>query len=89
MTEGPALALYAAVLRLLMPLYLLRLWRRGAKEPLYRQALGERLGFYPGRTERGRVWIHAVSLGETHTANTLITTLHEREPRLRLLLTHS
>ncbi len=89
MTEGPALALYAAVLRLLMPLYLLRLWRRGAKEPLYRQALGERLGFYPGRTERGRVWIHAVSLGETRAASALIAALREREPGLRLLLTHS
>lgn len=89
MPEGLALALYAAALRLLTPLYLLRLWRRGAKEPLYRHALGERLGFYGGRTERGRLWIHAVSLGETRAASALITALREREPGLRLLLTHS
>jgi 3-deoxy-D-manno-octulosonic-acid transferase len=89
MPEGLALALYAATLRLLTPFYLLRLWRRGAKEPLYRHALGERLGFYPGRDEPGRLWIHAVSLGETRAASALITALREREPALRLLLTHS
>lgn len=90
MPEGLALALYAAALRLLTPLYLLRLWRRGAREPLYRHALPERLGFYAGaRPERGRVWIHAVSLGETRAASALIHALRERDPSLRILLTHS
>ncbi|MBW8843873.1 MAG: 3-deoxy-D-manno-octulosonic acid transferase [Burkholderiales bacterium] len=89
MPEGLALALYAAALRLLTPFYMLRLWRRGAREPLYRHALGQRLGFYSGRTERGRLWIHAVSLGETRAASALITALREREPKLRVLLTHS
>jgi len=89
MPEGLALALYATALRLLTPFYLLRLWRRGAKEALYRHALGERLGFYPGSAEPGRLWIHAVSLGETRAASALITALREREPGLRLLLTHS
>lgn len=85
-----ALWVYAALLRLLTPLYLLRLWRRGAKEPLYRQSLGERLGFY-GRasTQPGRLWIHAVSLGETRAASALIAALREREPGLRILLTQS
>ncbi|KQY82438.1 MULTISPECIES: 3-deoxy-D-manno-octulosonic acid transferase [Roseateles] len=85
----PARWLYATLLRLLTPLYLLRLWRRGAKEPLYRRALGERLGFYPGKGEPGRLWIHAVSLGETRAASALITALREREPVLKILLTHS
>jgi 3-deoxy-D-manno-octulosonic-acid transferase len=90
MPEGLALALYAALLRLLTPLYLLRLWRRGAREPLYRQALGERLGFYGGPpASPGRLWIHAVSLGETRAASALIAALREREPGLRLLLTQS
>ncbi|RZJ06922.1 MAG: 3-deoxy-D-manno-octulosonic acid transferase, partial [Rubrivivax sp.] len=85
-----ALWVYAALLRLLTPLYLLRLWRRGAKEPLYRHALGERLGLYgPAPAERGRVWIHAVSLGETRAASALVMALREREPGLRILLTHS
>lgn len=85
----PARWLYATALRLLTPLYLLRLWRRGAREPLYRQALGERLGVYRGRSEPGRLWIHAVSLGETRAAGALIHALREREPGLRLLLTHA
>ncbi|HEY9105996.1 MAG TPA: 3-deoxy-D-manno-octulosonic acid transferase [Roseateles sp.] len=89
MPEGLALALYAATLRLLTPFYLLRLWRRGAKEALYRHALGERLGFYKSKAEPGRLWIHAVSLGETRAASALIAALREREPGLRILLTHS
>ncbi len=37
----------------------------------------------------GRLWIHAVSLGETRAAAALITALREQSPSLRLLLTHS
>lgn len=89
MPEGVALALYAAVLRLLTPAYLLRLWRRGAKEAPYRHALGERLGFYAGTATSGRLWIHAVSLGETRAASALIDALRARDPTLKFLLTHS
>ena len=85
----PARWLYATVLRLLTPLYLLRLWRRGAKEPLYRHALGERLGFYAGPAAPGRLWIHAVSLGETRAASALVDALRARDPALKFLLTHS
>ncbi|MFG6431461.1 3-deoxy-D-manno-octulosonic acid transferase [Roseateles sp. LYH14W] len=80
---------YAALLRLLTPFYLLRLWRRGGREPLYRHALGERLGFFAGSTASGRLWIHAVSLGETRAASALIAALRARDPALRFLLTHS
>lgn len=80
---------YAGLLQLLTPFYLLRLWRRGRQEPLYRHALGERLGFYSQPTEPGRLWIHAVSLGETRAASALIDALRARDPSLRLLLTHS
>lgn len=80
---------YAGLLQLLTPFYLLRLWRRGTQEPLYRQALAERLGFFSSRTAPGRLWIHAVSLGETRAASALIAALREREPGLRILLTQS
>ncbi|PTT88081.1 3-deoxy-D-manno-octulosonic acid transferase, partial [Pelomonas sp. HMWF004] len=89
MPEGLALAFYAALLRLLTPFYLLRLWRRGAKEPLYRHALRERLGLYSSQAEPGRLWIHAVSLGETRAASALIDALRARDPSLKFLLTHS
>jgi len=80
---------YATVLRLATPLYLLRLWRRGAAEPGYRFRLTERLGFYPGRRPLpGAVWLHAVSLGETRAALPLVEALRQADPDLRLLLTH-
>lgn len=83
-----ARALYAALLRLGLPLYLWRLWRRGAREPWYRRAWGERLGWYSGSVTPGALWIHAVSLGETRAAVPLIEALREQQPGLRLLLTH-
>jgi 3-deoxy-D-manno-octulosonic-acid transferase len=81
---------YTSLLRLLTPLYLLRLWRRGAAEPLYRQWLPQRLGFYGSMPKSsGWVWVHAVSLGETRAAAALIEELRRQRPTLRLLLTHS
>ena len=79
---------YSTLLRLATPLYFLRLWRRGRREPLYRSAWGERLGFGEGPQETGRLWIHAVSLGETRAAAALIDALRQRRPALRVLLTH-
>ncbi len=89
---GPAVlarALYSALLWLAQPPYLLRLWWRGRAEPLYREALGERLGFYRDAPSSGWLWVHAVSLGETRAAAALIAALRERRPGARLLLTHS
>jgi len=83
-----ARAMYALLLRLALPLYLARLWRRGAREPEYRRAWGERLGWYGARVAPGALWVHAVSLGETRAAAALVDALREREPGLRLLLTH-
>lgn len=81
--------LYATVLRLATPAYLLRLWRRGAVEPGYRGQLGERLGYYGDQVPTsGGVWLHAVSLGETRAALPLINALRAARPGLRLLLTH-
>jgi len=87
---------YSTLLRLATPLYLLRLLWRSRREPLYRSHLGERLGF-AGRgrvglagtgSDTGRLWLHAVSLGETRAAAALIDELRRQRPGLRLLLTH-
>ncbi|MBI3367716.1 MAG: 3-deoxy-D-manno-octulosonic acid transferase [Burkholderiales bacterium] len=86
--ERFALAAYAALLRLAAPLYLARLWWRGAKEPGYRQHVGERLGLYRQPASSGALWLHAVSLGETRAAAALIDALRAQRPGLRLLLTH-
>jgi 3-deoxy-D-manno-octulosonic-acid transferase len=79
---------YSWLLRALAPAYFAKLWWRGAREPLYRAAWNERLGLFDGVSEPGRVWIHAVSLGETRAAKTLVDALRRQLPGMRLLLTH-
>ncbi len=83
-----ARGLYSTLLRALAPAYVLRLWWRGRAEPLYRHAIGERLGAYDGVAQTGALWIHAVSLGETRAAGALIAALREQRPELRFVLTH-
>ena len=80
---------YSLLLRLLSPVYLLRLWWRGRAEPMYRHAIAERLGAYQGERSAGWVWVHAVSLGETLAAAALVDALRALRPGLHLLLTHS
>ena len=79
---------YSALLGLLKPVYLLRLYWRGRAEPLYRHAMGERMGSYHGAPSAGWVWVHAVSLGETRASAALIAALRAERPDMRLLLTH-
>lgn len=80
---------YSLLLRLLGPVYLLRLWWRGRAEPMYRHAMAERLGGYDGEPSSGWVWVHAVSLGETLAAAALVDALRAQRPGMHLLLTHS
>ncbi|MBC7699286.1 3-deoxy-D-manno-octulosonic acid transferase [Aquabacterium sp.] len=89
---------YSLLLRLLVPAYLWRVWRRGRHEPIYRVHWPQRLGFY-GAAHRRKVaharsvgspliWLHAVSLGETLAAKPLLTELRRVWPGMRLVLTH-
>jgi 3-deoxy-D-manno-octulosonic-acid transferase len=86
--EVLAAAAYAFLLRLLAPVYVLRLWWRGRAEPLYRERVAERFGLYRDAPGTGWVWVHAVSLGETRAAAALIAALRDARPGMRLLLTH-
>jgi 3-deoxy-D-manno-octulosonic-acid transferase len=80
--------LYSTLLILLTPVYLVRLWWRGRSEPRYRRGLRERLGLYrQAPPVPATVWLHAVSLGETHAAAPLVNALRAQQPGLRLLLT--
>jgi 3-deoxy-D-manno-octulosonic-acid transferase len=88
MSEWLARRAYSALLRLATPLFLARLWWRGRREPAYRLAWRERLGGFDGDPGQGRVWVHAVSLGETLAAAALVDALRAQRPGLRLLLTH-
>jgi 3-deoxy-D-manno-octulosonic-acid transferase len=88
MFESLARAAYSLLLWLGTPVYLARLWWRGGAEPQYRVALWQRLGYGSTRTP-GRVWLHAVSLGETLAAAPLIEALRKQSPDTKILLTHS
>lgn len=81
-------ALYSLVARAAQPLLQRKLRRRGQAEPGYLEAVGERFGRYATQAEPGALWIHAVSLGETRAAAILVAALRERDPNVRLLLTH-
>ncbi|MFL9879102.1 lipid IV(A) 3-deoxy-D-manno-octulosonic acid transferase [Herbaspirillum rhizosphaerae] len=83
--------IYSALWWVGLPFVLLRLWRRGRKEPGYRQHIGERLGFYDQFSQRALpplLWVHAVSVGETRAAQPLIDALLVTYPDHTILLTH-
>jgi 3-deoxy-D-manno-octulosonic-acid transferase len=83
-------ALYSALVYLALPFLPLRLWWRGRKEPGYREHIGERFGRYAGiPTARPPVlWIHAVSLGETHASVPLVEHALRSYPAATILVTH-
>ncbi|WP_374663659.1 3-deoxy-D-manno-octulosonic acid transferase [Ramlibacter sp.] len=81
-------ALYSLALRAAQPLLRRKLRRRGRAEPGYLVAIEERFGRYEAPTGPGRLWIHAVSLGETRAAAILLHAVRQRQPSLRVLLTH-
>ena len=88
MKTAVARAAYSLLLRLTLPLIFLRYAWRGRREPLYRSHWNERLGGFDGNARPSRLWLHAVSLGETRAAAALIDALRRQRPGLALLLTH-
>ena len=83
-----ARAAYTLLMRAALPLVFARYAWCARREPLYGAHWGERLGFARGGQQSGRLWLHAVSLGETRAAAALIDALRQQQPGLRLLLTH-
>jgi len=81
-------ALYSLLTWLAQPFLRRKLARRARAEPGYAVAVEERFGHYSVPPESGRLWIHAVSLGEARAAGILLEALRPAWPGLRLLLTH-
>ncbi len=77
--------LYTALLALLTPLIVLRLWAKGRVQPAYRQRIGERFGQVPAHPVA--VWVHAVSVGETLAALPLIEALITRHGERQVWVT--
>ena len=79
--------LYTIVLRLALPLILLRLWWRGRREPGYRENLQERFGIYSGEKPPKALWLHAVSVGEARAAAPLVRALKGLLPDHTVVMT--
>ncbi len=80
--------LYAAAWLLLAPLALVRLAWRARRQRGYLEAIGERFGFYAPAPGEPRIWLHAVSVGETRAAAPIVAALARRHPGHRILVTH-
>ncbi len=79
--------LFPVVLILMLPGFALRMIRRGK----YRHKFGQRFAIYSEGVERkiagtGRIWVHAVSVGEVNIAMKLIQDLRESDPTLEFVL---
>lgn len=79
---------YACLMWLLVPLVLIKLFKRARLEPAYGQHIAERFGFYDLPAQSGAVWLHAVSLGETRAALALVQALRVAQPGIRFVFTH-
>ncbi|MBE7501519.1 MAG: 3-deoxy-D-manno-octulosonic acid transferase [Verrucomicrobiales bacterium] len=78
--------LFAILLVLSAPYYLLKMMRRGG----WRSGLGERFGRFSSRikvglTNRQVLWLHAASVGEVNLALPLLQALERRVPNLKLV----
>lgn len=79
--------LYTLLLHLGLPLVALRLWLRARKAPAYGQRIGERFSFGLPPMQRGGIWVHAVSVGESIAAAPMIRALLARYPQLPIVVT--
>lgn len=79
--------LYTVLLYLATPLVLARLAWRARRAPAYRRRWAQRFGFFPALSARPRIWVHAVSVGETQAAAPLIRQLMQGYPDYALLVT--
>lgn len=88
--RGFSFGLYGWVTRLALPLASLYLTWRARKQPAYSEHWDERFGWkrFPApRPDSPRLWLHAVSLGETIAARPLIEAFLEAYPDSHVLLT--
>jgi 3-deoxy-D-manno-octulosonic-acid transferase len=79
--------LYTLLFHLGLPLIALRLWLRARKAPAYRQRIGERFALGLAPMQRGGIWVHAVSVGESIAAAPMIRALLERYPDAPITVT--
>ncbi len=78
--------LFLPILLILLPGYLLRIRKRGG----YANKALQRFGIFDRKTAarigRGRIWLHAVSVGEVGIAMKFAEEFHRRHPHVRFLI---
>lgn len=79
--------LYTFLFHLGLPLIAVRLWLRARKAPAYRQRIGERFAVGLPTMQRGGIWVHAVSVGESIAAAPMIRALLKQYPDLPITVT--
>lgn len=75
------------------PYYFARLWRRGTKQRgfAWKKGFAQRFGKYDSKlkqaiTNRHRLWMHAVSVGEVNVSTQLIQGIEQRLPNLKIVI---
>ena len=84
--------LYALCLYVLLPIVPLYLLWRGRKQPEYRQHWAERFACYQQSRiapQKRRIWLHAVSLGETRATAPLVHAFFAQNTDAHIVLTHT
>ncbi|HQT81843.1 MAG: hypothetical protein B7Z60_06705 [Ferrovum sp. 37-45-19] len=79
---------YRFIIALLLPFAFLRLLWKSRLDSRYRQHWLERLGFIPLIKQGPVIWLHAVSVGETRAAVSLIQQINILYPDHKIILTH-
>ena len=84
--------IYALCLYVLLPIVPLYLLWRGRKQPEYRAHWAERFACYRQpriASQKRRVWLHAVSLGETRATAPLVHAFFAQNSDAHIVLTHT
>jgi 3-deoxy-D-manno-octulosonic-acid transferase len=79
--------LYSLLFYIGLPLIWMRLLWRARRNPDYAKRWNERLGHVPNDIKPGGIWWHAVSVGETLAAVSLIKKLQQKYPAIPILVT--
>jgi 3-deoxy-D-manno-octulosonic-acid transferase len=79
--------LYTLLFHLGLPVVAVRLWLRARKAPAYAKRIGERFAFGLPAMQRGGIWVHAVSVGESIAAAPMIRALLALYPQLPITVT--
>lgn len=81
--------LYTILLYLATPFILMRLLWRSLRQSAYRKRISERFALFPKLNAQKSIWIHAVSVGETHAALPLIKSILTTFPNYEVVVTNT